>query len=462
MEMVDDLVRQCGDQGGADLDDHPSPAELEGFVWDRVSTERAQEVTSHLMSGCAECCAVVAPHLKAVLGIGDPPPRVLTPQEEAGYEAAIDRAFSITLKKAGELRQARKRKALLLLESGDPVPEVPPDLWGLPFFEALLERSWFLRHENPSEMLRLASWAQMLAERMEPYELDFGPRELTDLRCRAFLELGNAYRVADNLVEAESALGLATRLFLDGTQSEVLAGRLFTVLASFFTALRQFDLSETALDIALGFYKSIRDQHMAGRTLIMKGVLLGYGEKPEEAIRNLEEGLELIDEQREPELVFAAAQNHIRLLVACGRFREARVALFHLKVRRLDTGGRLTELKLRWLEAQINVELGKLDDAEQGLLKVKEAFEEMELGYKAALAGLELGAVMLRRGCPADATREVLQAADVFQAVGVRREAAASLLLLRKTFERQKADAALLNHVITLLRRGEDQAGGEE
>jgi hypothetical protein len=44
--------------------------------------------------------------------------------------------------------------------------------------------------------------------------------------------------------------------------------------------------------------------------------------------------------------------------------------------------------------------------------------------------------------------------------VGVPREARASLLLLRKAFEMQKADAAILDYVINLLRKGENAARG--
>ncbi len=119
----------------------------------------------------------------------------------------------------------------------------------------------------------------------------------------------------------------------------------------------------------------------------------------------------------------------------------------------------MAELKLRWMEGQINVELGEFERAEQALREVKQGFEEAELGYKAALVGLELGAVLLRHGRTDDAICEVLQSADVFQAIKVRREAAASLLLLRQSFEMRMADAALLKRVIGLLRPGEDAAG---
>jgi hypothetical protein len=364
------------------------------------------------------------------------------------------------LRRAGEIRRERRREALALLEAGvDVLPEFPPHLRGIPILEALLERSWSFRFESPGEMVRYASWAQLIAEKLEPCGL-LAAAEIADLRCRAWIELGNAYRVADDLAAAQCALARAVDLLLQGTRDELLAARLFDVQASLYGDQRLFDLAETALDMVYASYGLSGDKHLAGRALISKGTYAGYRGDSDEAIRLLAQGAAMIDEQREPRLVYLAHHNRARLLLDSGRSREARMALWHLRSRGLDGGGRMTEWKLRWLEAQINAEMGKLDEAERGLLAVKQAFEEAELGYKAALAGLDLGAVLLRRDKLAEATREVLQAADVFQAVGVHREAAASLLLLRKAFERQKADAVLLHHVITLLRRGEDGTGG--
>ena len=441
--------------------DHPTPAELEDFVLSRISVERAREVVSHLVSGCAKCYSAVIPHVRWVLGLEDPPKRVLTPQEDAAYEAALDRAFNFVSKRARELHQERKREALALLEDFGPgkLPEVPLHLRGVPLFEALLERSWAFRYGNPQEMVRWAEWARVLAEKLEPSELGPSERELADLRCRAWVELGNAYRVADDLEQAEIALGLAAHLFVEGTENEALAARLFDVQASLFASLRDFDLAQLSLNLVFAFYRRLGESHLAGRALISKGIYCGYNGDSEEAIRLLDRGLELIDEERDPRLVYLVFHNQIRLLLDSNRARDARKALFRLKARGLISGGRVTELKLRWLEGQINVELGELERAEQALLEVKQGFEEAELGYKAALAGLELGAVMLRRGRIDDAIREVLQAADVFEAIKVRREAAASLLLLRKSFEQQTVNAALLNHVIGLLRSGEDAAG---
>ena len=432
--------------------EHPAPAELEGFVWNRLPSERVHAVVAHLVRGCASCRAVLVQHFRGLIGDGDPPEAALSSQEDAAYDAAMDRAFAAVFRKEREVSEERKQEALSFL--ADPslagLPEVPPHLQGAPLFEALLERSWSLRHESPGQMVRLADWARLLSEQLNAGAL--GPSPVADRQCRAWIELGNAYRVADDLERAEKALCRATELFLQGSRDELLAARLFDVQASLYSGCRRFDLAATALDMVFAIYRRRGDKHLAGRALISKGMYLGYQGETEEAIRLIEDGLELVDEQRDPRLVFLAIHNQTILLVDCGRFRDARIALFNLKRRGIDPGGRVNELKVRWLDGYINAGLGELDRAELALREVREGFEEMELGHKAALAGLQLGAVLLRQGRLDDSAREVLAAADVFLALGIGREAGASLLLLRSAFERRVADAALLDYVIRLLR----------
>ncbi|HEY4564887.1 MAG TPA: hypothetical protein VIJ36_18020, partial [Thermoanaerobaculia bacterium] len=177
-----------------------------------------------------------------------------------------------------------------------------------------------------------------------------------------------------------------------------------------------------------------------------------------ESVRLIERGLELIAPDRDPRLLYVALHNQARALMECGRLRDARIALWQIRARRLDVGGRINELKIRWLEAQINAGLGELDRAELALREVKRGFEEAGLGYKAALARLELGAVLLRRGCAEDAIEEGLAAVDAFLSLGIAREAGVSVLLLKKGFEQRMADVTLLEHVINLLHQNEEPA----
>ncbi len=442
-------------RGGPRVNDHPTPAELEGFVWNRVPSGRTHDIVAHIVRGCVPCRTVLAPHFAGLLGLEQPPAPVLSQQEEAQYDAAISRVFATVLERARELRETRKRESLSLLSDAgcESLPEVPVPLRGVPLFECLLQLSWALRHENPAEMVRLAEQARELAETFDAGEL--GAPAVADLQCRAWIEMGNAYRVADDLAVAERALGRATELYLQGTQDEILAARLFTVQSSLLGDCRRFDLAETALDLVCSIHRRRGDDHEAGRALLKKGIFAGYQGHSEQAILLIRQGLGLLDEERDPRLVYLALHNEARLLLDAGQFREARMALWKAKARGLDAGGRVNELKIRWLEGQINAALGEMGRAEAALREVKDGFEAAGLGYKAALAGLELGAVLLRQSHSEPAVREVLAAADIFISLGISREASASVLLLRQALERQIVDVALLEYVISLLRRSE-------
>ena len=437
------------------VNDHPAPEELEGLVWNRVSDGRRREILRHVLSGCAACKAVLAPHFGALLGLAEPPEPTLSAQEEERYDAAIGHVYSTVLAKARELRETRRRE-ILADTRFEEMPRVPEPLQGVPLFESFLQQSWAFRHENPAEMVRLAERARGLAESMRLRGLT--PQALADLQCRAWIELGNAYRVADDLAAAERALGRATEKFLEGTQDDLLAARLFSVQASLLTDGRRFNLAETALDLVIGIHQRRNDSHEAGRALLQKGIVAGYQGRSEEALQLITRGLQGLDEERDPRLAHMALHNQAILLLDTGQLREARIALWKARAGGLDPGGRVNELKVRWLEGRINLALGELERSETALREVKQGFAEADLVYKAALAGLELGAVLLRQDKAEDAAEEILAAADIFMSLGIGREASASVLLLRRAAEQRIVDAALIDYVADVLRSSEAAA----
>jgi tetratricopeptide (TPR) repeat protein len=444
------------------LNDHPNPVALAGFVWNRVPSGSAKAIVSHLLQGCEKCLAEVAPHLAGLLGQSEPPANVLSPDEDAQYEAAIGRAFTTALgwSKDPEEESWCAEASLNADAALEGLPDIPPDLEGVPLFEALLKRSLSLRHENPEEMVRFAEWARVLAERLRPEQL--GVNVLADLQCRAWIELGNSLRVADNLLEADRALGRATELFLQGTQDELIAARLFDIEASILGDLRRFDLAATALDLVFAIYYRYGDYHLAGRALITRGLYVGYDGDSAKSVDLIEQGLSLLDEERDPRLFLIALHNQARAFMECGQLRDARMALWKLKARGLGFDGRVNELKIRWLEGQINAGLGELDRAETALQEVMLGFEEAGLPYKAALAGLELGLVMFRRGNADAAIQEVLAAVHVFLSLGIAREVSASVLLLRKAIDRELLNLEFLEYVIEQLHRIEGGRGAFE
>lgn len=443
------------------MDHHPTPAELEGFVLGNISAERTRAVIEHLVQGCGVCSGWLAPHLPYLFDreAGNLV-EASQPSEAAVYDMALDRAFAAA-REAGQflppLRtpEQKKREVLDLLAGGglEALLEAPSHLDGLPTCEALLERSWALRHDDPPQMVQLARLAVLQADR--PWGQTLTAQEAMDLRCRAWTELGNARRVNDDLDGAQDALNRATELFLLGTQDELLGARFFDVLASQFAARRSLNLACATLDVVVAVYQRHDDEHLAGRALVMKGMFTGYEGNAEEAIRLIRRGLATVDEARDPGLVVSALQSQAWFLVDCGRPSEARRAVWDLRKRRPGLSGRINELKLRWLEGHIYMGLDDLDHAELALQQVREGFEEEGLPYKAALAGLELGAVRLRQDRPAQAAQGVLDATGVFLTFGIEREALAAVLLLREAAERQALTLSLLDQAIRYLRRAE-------
>lgn len=439
------------------MNDHPTLVELEGFLRGDLPVRDSRSVVIHLLDGCNRCREVVSPYMGALFG-DDPAEVELSAELNAAYDTAIDRAFSAARERLRQRRESsRLQEALSLFKAktitGSTAAATAPASPELADFEELLERGQQARHDDPRQMVGLAQQALLVAEHLSAERL--GPHQVADLRCRALTELGNAWRVSDRLDEAEKTLMHAASLYLQGTGEPRLGARLFDVQASLDADRRRFEAAGEELDAVYAFHRRQGDDHLAGRALISKGMYAGYGGRTEEAIRLLRRGLARIDAERDPGLAAAALHNQARLLVDAGRFREARTLVWRDRQRIEQAGGRVRQLKLRWLEGQIHAGLGELDQAEQALREVKEGFHQADLHYKEALTSLEMATVLLQQGRADEARGLVLEAAEVFNALKVHREALAAVLLLRKAFETQAATAALLHRVVHFLTRAE-------
>jgi tetratricopeptide (TPR) repeat protein len=384
----------------------------------------------------------------------------LPPELDAAYEAALDRSFSTLFEHRRVLREKSGVRGALTLYAQKGIAgleENPRILHGLSAYRSLLELCQELRYENPKRMVDAGFLAVYVADRLSVRR--FGPQRVADWRCRALLELSNAYRVADRLDDAEREIGKAEEAFRAGTGDDILQARLFDVRASLLADRRRFEAAAEALDTVHAIYCQRGDRHLAGRALISKGIYVGYAGANEEAIRLLREGLSLIDGVRDPALVYAAVHNQAHFLLTSGRLREARALLWKSPTSPEAVGGRVNLLKIRWLAAQIDANLGDLWRAEQALQEVKRGFEEAGLYYKAALVTLEMATVLIRENRPEQARDLVVQVLGVFKVLRIHREALGSLLLLDRAFEERVATGAMIESVRDLLTRAEDNPG---
>lgn len=430
---------------------HPTPAELDAVLQGGLSSERRKAVFAHLLTGCEPCRAAVARGRRSLLA---PPP--LTLQEDVAYEAAIDRAFEKAFRLERRLRRDRSRpEDASLLDAGGPVIVAEggaPHLPEIDQFQALLARSWAVRHENPRAMVSLARCALVVAESLDARL--HGSRRVADLHARAWGELANALRTADDLEESAIAFEKAFDCLREGTGDELLEARLRDLRASFHGARRSFDRAFQELDAVQSLYRRLGDDHLAGRALVKKAIYVHYAGRPEEAIGINEEAMASIDEAREPGLASVALHNQLWFLVACGRLAEAK-ELLPRGGSRLREVGRVLAIKLRWLEGQIDAGLGDWESAGKALLEARAALEEAGMVFHAALAALDLALLRMRQGRPRETAALVEEAVGVFTALRIPREALGAVLLLEQAFAMRKATVTLLESAVEFLRRSE-------
>jgi tetratricopeptide (TPR) repeat protein len=434
------------------LSAHLGPEELSASSRSTLSPERRREILSHLLTGCKACRAAIGwnRRVRESLHVPETP----LAWRVASYDQPVASSFeqAIRLKRVLEEQRQAAQEAAVLLASEEGLASIPEEA-GLGLYEALLQRVSALRHDDPQETVRLARMAVTVADGLDP--ATYGHRQVADFQARAWGELGNALRAADDLWEAERAFEQAFEVLERGTGATILQARLHDLHASLLGTQRRFELAFFALDVVRNFYQEIGDTHAVGRVLIKKAAYLHYSGQSEEALQVNAQGLASIDEARDPELSFTAFKNHLWYSVDCGRFREAKRLLFRNR-HRVHAASRIPRLKITWLEGRIRYGLEELANAETVFLEVKRGFEEAGLGFAAALASLDAALVQMRLDRPAEAESLITGAAAVFSALGIHREALSAVMLLKEAFERQTATARLVERTVAFLRESEN------
>jgi len=411
---------------------HLAESDLQAFLAGRLEPARNRSIVRHLARGCAACTARL---LAAVPEDMILPPRAACDLGDE-YDAAIDRAL-----KAVRPLATRWRKDCAQIDRGlSLIREHPEGETGLTWgqrqsirgwkhVEVLLALSFDRRHRDPQDMLNLAECAQEVADRLEPPA--YGAAFLLDLRARAWAELGNAYRVNERFARAEAAVEEARSLLEHGTGDRTIEARLDEIEASLRKDRRQLPEAHRLLDKVHRAWLALGDYHLAGRALVLKGVVFGVGSEPLQAARILHRAIELLDPSRDPHLFAAAHHDLLASLVEAGRFAEAGRILFKSDLRRLFADDPLSLLRLRWLDAKILAARGRSEDAERVFREVRASFIDSGLEYLAGVAGMDLAAVLLRQGKKAEARDLSWEIYAAFRRVDVDPQA----VLAVKSFE---------------------------
>jgi len=438
------------------LTEHPSVAEISALLSKILPPKKQRQILAHLLFECTDCLSQAPINIRALLKFEGPV--TYLEQEQGETDAAIGRAFNLAIRHQRHLDRERKsaQKAEKILAKGglETTTRLPLRMGALAKMEALLTRSWALRHENPKLMTQFALLAAECAEQLEART--YGIEQVYDFRCRAQAELGNAYRVLAQLGEAEHAFGLARRFFELGSRNELLEIRLLNLEASLDAEKLRYKEACTSLAKIHTYHLQNGNDHLAGRALLKRGLYEGYAGDERKALGLLSDSLKLIDAEREPSLAYAVRHNQILFLVDLGDFREAEKQLFRLRPLHPHAGGRIPKLHLRWIGGRIDAGLGRSDRAENIFREVRETSLELNRAYDSALASLDLAAVLLAQRKAREATEEVRTAAKVFIALRIDREAFMTIIMLRTACEMQLATQTMVERVAKFLRRLEN------
>ena len=369
---------------------------------------------------------------------------VFNPNQEADCDAALD----------SEQAQVEKAAKILVKGGVEVAEKLQVKMGDLARLKALLAASWSLRYENPSQMVRWAILAKKCAERLDAKT--FGVARVFDYKSQARAELGNAYRATDQFDRAQAELDQARRFFELGTRSETLEIRLLDVEASLDADCRRFTAACLKLEKIFRYHIRNSDHHLAGRALLTQGLYTSNAGHSKKALRLIEQSMDLIDAHRDPILAYAGMYNKLWVLLDCDCFEKSKRQLFLLRGMEQHAGGRINDLRLQWAEARIDAGLKRYERAEKAFREVREGFGPVNRAYDAALASLDLGAVLLAQQKSAEAEKVVKEAIKIFVALGIERESLGSIVMLRASFEIGVATQAMVEEVARFLRRAEN------
>jgi tetratricopeptide (TPR) repeat protein len=417
---------------------HLGKSEIADLLTGRLEEVKKRVAIEHLRGGCVLC----QQHVQALTELlqGDEPWLATEPVAEDQYDEAFARAGVAARRFRTRWRKETEKleRALALLDQSpgglgdDSFPgRQAQALHGWPLCEALLQKSYEARFSDPKRMLNLADSAARVAKHIDIAKYPW-PGFVADLRARAFAALGNAYRVNDRFPKAEAAFRQAMGYLKEGTGEPLVQARILDLRASLCGNQGRSEDAVNLLDKVCELYQECDDRHLVGRALTSKAVYTHHQGYPRKAVSLFEEGIKLLEPQRDLQLAAIAQQALLHSLVDCGEYRWASGLLLQSGLRKAFTSEPLNLLRLRWIEGKLHAGLGRPAKAEGALSEVYQSFLCLGQVYDASLVGLDLAAAWLPQGKTTQVRKLAKEMYATFQELGVQREAAKALYFLRE------------------------------
>src|SRR4051812_31270124 len=430
---------------------HPSSEDLNLFLSRPANTARNGRVVRHLLAECPACRAQLLQsgwpeeRLERLLRISSSESENtdLSPQT-LSYDNAFGKAEQSLEAFFAPVRALEEAPELLLaeLKALPPAEQIrragsDPRFARPQLVHFLSDRSHALRFHAPEEMLQLADIARAVAEACVPEDAG-GELRLADLRAWAWGHYGNALRVGGRLREADEALARAATLREAGTGDPPLRATLLEKMASLSTSQRRFEASISFAEAAGEIYRDLGEAHMLASALVQKAIATLYSGETESAVDILNSAIPLIDHEGDPHLLLAACLNLVHSYIDLDRPEQALSLYSETRDLYKEFSDSLIQLRVGWQEGLLLRDLGHLREAESSLLQARTGFMERGLMYEVAVVSLDLAALYVKMRSIEEVRQIVVAAVPIFRALGVDREALASLLQLQQVADQEQ------------------------
>ena len=305
------------------------------------------------------------------------------------------------------------------------------------------------RHTELHETLRLAELAVGAAERMA----ERGGTVLGE----ALAERGNTLRILGDLTGAEEDFAKAERLLDEHGGDPLAEAELLSMRASLARDRRQFAEAIDLADESCSLYAFYGQVSGALSSLIQLGTLHGYAGSPEEGIDVLGGALELAVDLGDSKDLLHVAHNVAYLFAEAGLAADAAAVLERARELCDEVGTRQDGLRLDWLAARIQADLGHHSVVAIILGDLRADYTGEGMPFEAALVSLELALAYARMGRRVELRHLAEETAETFRLLGVEREAFGALALLVRADAEEAAEltARLAAAVRRARRRGE-------
>lgn len=384
--------------------DHLSDEDVERFLTGRLSPESRQRVVRHLLTACSHC-------QQRLIGLA--PDGLLQSARDRHRPSLRDRTLAAALQREARAKEnqeklARSLKLLKIRAQGDDGISLrwAQTLQGVPLVEALLQQSFELRYRDPAAMRWLAYNALTVAKSLRQEE--HGQFFVCDLQARVWGNLANAYKVNDEFDEADGAIENARTLLRQGSGDLQLLAFLADKEASLRFYQRRLTEAQELLDRAYQLYLQLGDQHLAGQSLISRGNALHLSGNYRQSLQETQNGLSLIEPDRDPKLALAGKQCLAYTLLDRGEPLKASELFLKNGIRQAFANDPLVLIRIRTFEGRLFADLGRISRAAQILREVRSDSKDLGREYYAAVTGLLLLPLLLKQG----KNRELRQTAN--------------------------------------------------